>query len=751
MNFSTPQRVIQTIRAGDRAEWTRGDNRVKINDAANCKPPLSAELAKKLGVKINVSWGELMVLLERARTQYRTAFNSSEHYFKVKLPVAPPEYQADWSEFITDTLNKIMKDSLKFFELGESRWTSTVTLGVGPTIWRDQGNKAKWCGDYVPVEDLRIPTDTTVDFENLGWFGVRHIYTPGELLKKAFADGSKWNKKAVARILKNKKEINWDYAGLNYDIETQPEKYAELVRQDGSWTVSDAMPGIPFWHFYFEDDADPDPAQQGWYMCIVPAEGTIGGPQDEFLWRSDKPIAKKRERIIQCQFGDLSAKAPFMYQAIRSLGFALLEPCHYTNLTRCRLLQHVHDNFNIWLRTTDPVEKARAQVQEFGNLGMLRSGISVVPQNERHQIDGGLVEQTMAQLKQLQNEASASYTQSIDTGTRREQTAFETSVKMQQVNSMMSGLLIKAFKYETYHYKEICRRFCLPLDQVDDEDISEFQQKCQQFGIPRQFLDVKLWEIEPVTPLGMGNPTIAQAAAQQLLGILPLLDPTAQQEAKHEIVLTITGDPRKASRWVPLGKGRGVTDGAAYAYAIFGTLMQGVPVPPKEGLPAQDQIQALLGMMAGKINMIEQTEGKANPDEVVGFNMVNDYVLGLVQQLQQDKQQKQFVKQTMDALGRLMNQVKALGERGQESRKSQDQNGDGKMAETHAKIEGLMAITAAKVHAKQVADKQKQQQKAEQFVREQRRKDAETFAQIQRDNTQAKQELAVNRLKGFKE
>lgn len=703
-------------------------------------------MAKKLGIKINVSWGELMVMLERARSQIRNAFNSNQHYFKVQIPAAPPEYRADWSEFITNTINKIMKDSLKFFELGESWATSTVTLGIGPCIWR---SRTKWCADYLAVEDFRVPTDTTCDFENCGWFGDRHIYTPGELMEKALAPGSKWNKKWVAHLLKNKKNQNWDYAANNYDIETQPEKLAELLRQDGSWTVSDAMPGIPIWHFYFEDNTSEDPAQKGWYMCAVPAEGAVGGPQDVFLWRSDKPIAKKREHILQCQFGDLSAKAPFTIHAIRSLGFALLEPCHYTNLTLCRLLQHVHDNFNIWLRTTDPVEKARAQIQEFSNLGMLRSGVSVVPQNERHQIDGNLVESTMAQLKQLQQEASASYTQSIDTGTKREQTAFETSVKMQQVNSMMGGILIKAFKYATYHYKEVSRRFCIP--DSDDEDVLEFQQKCRAFNIPPQWIDSKLWEIEPVTPLGMGNATIAQASAQQLLAILPLLDTTARQEALHEIVLTYTQDPRKAARWVPLDKGRGVTQGANDAANKFGTLMQGVPVKPMEGLPAQDQIDTLLGLMAGKINMLEQTDGMAKPDDVVGFNMVNDFILNLVQELQQDKAQKQYVKQAMDSLGNLMNQVKALAQRGSEHRQSQNQQGDGKAMEAHAKVQALMLTTAAKVHAKQVADKAKQQQRAEQFVREERRKDAATFAEIQRQGSKAKQELAVNRLKSFRE
>ena len=88
MNFSTPSRVLTTIRAGDNAESNRGENRTKINNAANCVPQLDAELAKKLGLKVNVNWGELMNLLANARRQYRRAFYNSQFFFNIGMPYA---------------------------------------------------------------------------------------------------------------------------------------------------------------------------------------------------------------------------------------------------------------------------------------------------------------------------------------------------------------------------------------------------------------------------------------------------------------------------------------------------------------------------------------------------------------------------------------------------------------------------------------------------------------------------------------
>ena len=744
MNFSTVERVRQTLAAGDPVERVRQENRVKVTDAANCVPPLSKEEAKKIGLKICVNWGSLLILLSHARRQYLTAFLSNQHFFKVKWPYAPKETQSEWESFVTEELNKPMRNSLKYFEHHRSRWASVVTHGVGPMVWY---GKDGWCPDFKAMSDLRIATDTTLDFENLGWFGVREIYTPFGLIKEVFNEkpNNHWDKKAVAHILRNYKEINFVEASQNYDWENSPEKLAELVKQDGGFYSGDAMPGIPLWHFYFKDEG-------GWFLRVIPEAGTVRGtPSSEnFLWQSDAPIAPKRDQILQCQFGDLTTDAPFKYHSVRSLGYILLEPEFYDNLTRCRLLQHVHDNFNIWLRTNDPVDKARAQIQEFSNLGLLRTGVTVVPQSERHQIEADLVEMAMSQMKQLKQEASSSYTQQIDTGTKKEQTAFETNVKMQQVNAMLGGLLLTAFKYATFEYREICRRFCLA--KTDDQDIKTFRKRCKDIGIPRRYLNVDLWDIEPVSPIGMGNPTVAQAAVQQLMQTREAYEPSAQQEILHEFTQVVTQDARKAARWAPVGKTKDTTSGEEYMQGVFGTLMQGIPIKPPEKISPIEQLDALIPMFGAKVALIERRDNVATPDDLMGLQEVYQYAVGLVQRLAGDQQQQQRVKQYMDALGKLMNQVKGLAQRGQEmAKKAQQGNGQGQIdPKALVQADHAQKMAAIKEHATARKAAQSEKQKGEQFVREQRRQDAATHSEIQRQELKAGVE-AKNRLKSIGE
>lgn len=747
MNFSTPERVLQTIRAGDEAEWVRGENRSKINNAANCVPPLDDALAKKMQVKININWGEMAVLLAHARRQYLTNFYSNQHFFKISLPLAPAEHQTEWGNLITEFLNKPLRESLRYFEIHRSKWSGVVSHGIGPVTWHDDDDPIP---HYLAIEDLRVPTDTTLDFENLSWYGERRLWKPQELLDTALCPGSEWDKKSVAQLLKNTKNINWDYAPTQYDWETQPEKFYELQKQDGAWYAGDAQPTIPLWHFYFEDKTDAKNA--GWFMAVVPAEGMPEKGNDKFLFRSNTPVAPDWQQLIHVQYGDLNAKAPFLYKSVRSLGFELLEPCFYTNLTRCRMLQHVHDQFNPWFRSTDPADKARAQMQEFGYASIIRPGVSLIPNDQRHQIDPDLVEMAMAQLKQLMQEASSTYTQQIDTGTRKEQTAFETNVKLQQVNAMLGGLMLTAFKYEGFLGREICRRFCRFPSK--SKIVQEFQRLCRQAEIPRKWLNVAFWDIEPVTQLGMGNPAIAQAQAKQLMEIRPMMDPTAQQEVLHDVVLVTTGDSRKAARWVPLGKDRGLNDAQRDAQLAFGTLMQGVPIKPREGYSLIDQIESMLPLYAGKINMLEQRDNMATPDEVQGLKMVHLYLANLVQQLAQNPQEKARVKKYNDDLGQLMNILKGLAQRGQEA--AQQKNGMqaemmAKLQDSQMKLQGMQVMNALKFRAKQQSDAQKLRMSQMKFAGEERRKNAAAFGDIQREDAAAHAEIGRNNAKASAE
>lgn len=729
MNFSTPSKVVDTIRASDQVERIRANNRVKITNQANGFPPLTADQAKKMGIRINVNWSEMAVLFSHARRQYDQAFLGTKNYFKISVPLAPPEKSLEWGIQMTNFLNRIMKRSEYYACMKEYQHSALVAHGIAPTIWEDS---EAWRRRFVAIEDFRVPTDTETSFENLSWCAVRRLYTEGELSKKVFGENADrgWAKKEIAKILKEYHNINFE--NTSYDWINSPEKMAELVKQNAGFYASDAVPTIPLWHFYYMDDSNP--ARPKIKLCVVPDLG-VRGMSDQsrvFLYQSDKAVCRRWEQLINVQFGDLNNKPPNLYHSVRSLGFLLMEPCYWTNLFRCRLLQHGMENFNAWLRIADPDGRARAQKVELFDKGIVPEGVSIVPQTERHTVDGNLVGAILAQLKQLQSEAAQSYTQSADTGTQKEQTAFETRVKVASVNAMMTGLLGRAFRKEVYAYREIARRFC--LRNSSDPDVVEFQDECKRAGIPRLWINENLWEIEPEQPMGSGNPIMAQAQADQMMSIRPMLDPTAQQEVLHDYIEAITQDPRKADRLVPLEGQQDVTEGQQFAEFAFGTLMQGVPVRMKRGLSPIEQIETLLGLMAGVVTQMEQNGNMADAREIIGLQNVGQHIQQLIAQLAQDPQQKARVKQYSDALGKMANYVKAFQQRLQEQGQ---QNGDPAQMEAAAKANGAMMTAKVKAQIAEANAQQKMAHKEQEFIAEQQRRDAETAGNLYRQSLEA--------------
>jgi hypothetical protein len=756
-NFSSAAKVSQLIRAGDPVEFVRSGNRKLVLDAANCRPPFDDAMVKKMGLTINVDWGEFAKLLTDAIKQMLSAFTANQYYFAVTIPDAPKEHQSEWEAFITDRINLIMERDIVYYMLQWAKWSSVAKFGVGIETWR-YGDR--WRSRFCPLQDIRIATDTTLDFENLNWYAQRIPYTVYELFTEVTDKGKNnhWRKEGVAGILRNYKEMNFVDATQNINFDTDREKFSSLIRQNGGFYGSNALPTIPLYHFYFEDDGKN--GQRQWFMRVVPEEGVVKGANNEdFLWQSDEPVANSVSELIHCQYGDLSFDDPPTFGGVRGLGDLLYEPCYYSNLTRCRAVQHLHDQFNILLRTIDPQEKARAAIQVFQNLGVLKPGVSIVPEQERHQIKTDLLEFVTAQMKQLASEASSSYTQQADTGTQKEQTAFETRVKAEQVNAMTSGIILKGSRFEDVKNREICRRFCLNANKPElnigntDPDIIEFQGRCRKFGIPSQWLDINQWVVRTVTPIGMGNPVIAQAAVEQLQKIAPKLSPEAQNEINHETVLVYSKDPRKARRWAPIGAKPTQSDASREAIGLFATLLVAAPgsVPPPQNNYI-DQIEVLLPLLAGKIVLYTNRNNMADAEEAMGLNNVLTYIGQAVQALGQDPAQKERVKKYTDSLAQLGNEVKALAQRGQQHALAEAKLAQtGQNGEAQAKIHNEQVLASHKMTLNEIESRAEQRRKDRESAANQRRLDAAAYAGTEREHFKALAGAHTSRMKAFNE
>lgn len=715
MNFSSASKVTDVIRACDQAEIVRGDNRARVNRLFNGETLINDTDGRKMGLEINVNLGEAPVIAQHGRRQYNQAFDSGAVYFRVSLPDAPQDKASQWGTFITRKINKILKRSQAYTYLHRNQWASVLLHGVAPKVWFGRWG---WRPKYIALEDFRVPTDTECSLENLSWFAVRRNWTEGELAQRVFGSGAKagWNKTAMAQILDSYHDKNTEHT--NYTYHQSPEKMAELIKQNGGFYASDAVPTIPLWNFYFKDD------DNSWRLRVVPDMRVIGANINEFLYDDGGAVVQSDlNRILHIQFGDLNNKTPFLYHSVRSLGFLLTEPIFHSNLLQCRFLQHIHEHMNVWLRSTDPADRAKAQLINLYNKAFLPPGISIVSQNERHQIDANLVQMGIDRMKQLKAEASVSYTQDAEPR-KEDETATGVMARVSAVNAMMSGLLSLAFKSEAYAYEEICRRFC--LTGTEDTDCRRFQQDCLEYGIPASYFNVNLWDVEPEIPMGNGNPTMEMAKANALMQARNAFSPQAQQEILRNFTLAVTDNPRQAERLVPAVPT--VTAAQEVAQVIFGVLLRGLPAVVPTGTEPIQLAQTLIGLISGELAMAEKTGNIADAREILGMNNAVQFTQGIVAQIEQDQANAPMAKEMASVLGKLSNTIKGFEQRLQEQQQQQS-GGDPAAA---AKIQAITQTAQVKnelAHEKAI---QTQAQKEAAFHLEERRKDAGTAADIAR-------------------
>lgn len=283
------------------------------------------------------------------------------------------------------------------------------------------------------------------------------------------------------------------------------------------------------------------------------------------------------------------------------------------------------------------------------------------------------------------------------------------------------------------------------LKNSDDAEVKEFRENCIREGVPEELLDSSLWKIEPERAMGAGNKILQVAQADKLMAARPAFDPDAQREILHIFTEVNTDDPDMANRLVPLKKPQ-INDAIMEAQWASGSLMQGLPVAIKQGINHIDYVEALLVAMNSVINRIEASGGMATAQEITGLQNMANHTQQRIAIIAQDEKQKSRVKQYGDALGKMMNNVKAYAQRLQEQM-AKAAEGAGPDPETISKIQTSQLESQAKLQAGAMEFTQDMVQKEQAFKAEQERKNAEFLQQMEQERLRAQAELDMQEQK----
>jgi hypothetical protein len=773
MQFKTAASIEQIVWQMKLADYSRSLNRSRINSLYNGAPPYTDQEATENNIAINVNSLEPTKLAHDARSQFNNAFLKPGQYFTARTDMGPVHKRQKYGAIVSRDVNRIMKRSPMYFETMRSKFAQLVLHGIAPTAWETREN---WCPDAVGIEDVMIPSNTLITMKNLPFFAIFRSYTAEELYRLTHGPrvDKAWKMPVVEAALKWAGQEQSRLSGTTWPQVWSPEKWEESIKENSGLFASDAVPTIDTWDFYFWNDSKK---VSGWNRRIVldaygqPGVGgvvpdkpnnKITGGNGSFLYDpGDRKYGCKMSEIINFQFADLSAVAPFRYHSVRSLGFLLYAVGHLQNRLRCKFNEAVFESLMMYMRVKSMDDAERALKINLISRGIIDETVQFLPAAERWQVNAELAALGMNQNQQIINQNAGSYVQSQGkTNPDVEKTAFQVRAELNATTALISAALLQAYQYQTFEYHEIFRRFCVKNSR--DVDVRTFRLNCLKAGVPEKMLVSEAWELEPERVMGSGNKTMEMAIAQQLMEWRPLYDPQSQQEILRISTLATTDDPGLTKLLVPDTKDK-LTDSKQNAMMAMGTLMLGLPVKFGQSDNRIEVTEVLLAELAMIVGRIQKTTGMATAEQLVGFQTVVQTIEEQIQIISQDDTQAERARKYSEALSKLMNLIKAFAQRLQQQMKAAAANGaNGQDSEAAAKVQATMMQAKVKADNASTSHAQKTAQRQVQWEADEKRKqqqhdfdlaaqaktveadiaatDAETAAEIRRQRVKAENE-----------
>lgn len=753
MRFNDAAQVDQIAYEMRLADYPRSLDRARINDLFNGVPPYTAEEAQKNGIEINVNFLEPTRLAHEARAQMGSVLKPGR-FFRCTTDMGAQHKRQARSAFVTSRIAKVMKASGLYYETVRSGFALDVLHGIAPCGW---DTTDLWCPDSYGIEDVLVPANTKLTMKNLPFFILYHSYTGPELMKltrdRDRAKETGWNLGLVDRCIEYLDRETMALTHNQWPEVWSPEKMAERTKGDGGFYAADSVPTIDCFDFYFWNDDDDE---EGWCRRIIldswSTPENAGGiykmdrnsktdfGRNQFLFTSGKrKIARHWRNMVTWQFADLSAVAPFNYHSVRSLGYLMYAIGHLQNRLRCRFNEAVWESTLMYLRVRNLDDAERALKVELANRGFIDESVQFVPAAERFQINTPLVQLGLKENQQLIGENASSYMQNAQAmgQDKTERTKFEVQARLQMSMQLLSAAFDQTYRYKTYEYQEIFRRFLLPNSR--DPEVQTFRAACLKYGIPENMLVPEAWEVEAERIMGAGNKTLEMLIAEQLMQARNLFDPEPQRAILRDFVQAVTEDPARAEALVPEQPAR-VTDAVHDAELATGALMMGLPVQLKTGINHLEYVDTLIRNMGLTIQKIEQQQGSnATPEQVMGLQNVAQNMAEHIKIVAQDRNEKARVSAWGKVIAKLMNMVKKYQANLQQQQQQQGPQVD---METQAKVQAMKTVADAKAANTRESHAQRTAQRQLQFEQEMKQKQQEGQTQLRQQNEDLRKTIA---------
>ncbi len=744
------------------SDWPRAQRRAQINELANGYPPFTEKQCKDMRLPVNFSDLSHTRELHNARAQFGSAFQKPGEYFSCRTDAGRKDKRDAYGRTVTKKMGKIMKRNLAYFETMRSKWAALVLHGVSPVLFPDADC---WHPRPVAIEDVLLPANTElydISTGNIPFFAVYRSFKGPELIKLAKGPNPDpaWNQPLVDALLKWLDEQTLSLSGSYWSDWLRPESWGERIKADAGIYANDQVPVVNCYDFYYWSDSKKVSGWErrmildAWSSPEMPSGNRSrrsGSPfndyKDQFLYDpSDRKWASNLREVINFQFADLSAVAPFRYYTVRSLGYLLYSLCHLQNRLRCKFASSMFEQMMVLMRIKSQDDMQRALSVNMVDWGWVDDSVQFIPAAERYQVNAQLVQLGLSETANLISNNSSSWTAKISsTQDQKVPTATQYMGEQAKVTQLVSAGLQQAYEYQRPEYYEIFRRFTRKFST--DPEVRAFQDQCLKDGVPEDVLyNLASWDIEPERVVGAGNKTLEMMVADWMVNHLQMYDPDAQRKIKQMATLAITDDAALTDQLVP--EEPQISNSIHDAQMSVGTLLIGQPMALRQNVNHGEYAGALLDALDVEIQKINAAGGVPGDMNVMiglqnlagmsiqGQPIPSNGAFGHIMLFAQDPEVKAEAKILNDRLGKAMNEVRAFQQRLAEQQ--QQQNGQGQLdAETQAKIQSMLITSQAKAENTRRSHAERTAQRGVQFQQEHEQRETSAMLDLQKQQAEA--------------
>ena len=698
MNFKDSNAIWQTIWQMIVADIPRAQNRERINSLMVGAPPFTEREAMDNKIFTNVSFLDARRALATAQLQARQAFLKPPNYFDWTLDTGPQAKRMEWGMTMTNEINRRLKRSHKLTEVLKSKITSAQLHGNGPSVWT---KKEQWCPNTRGIEDILVPSLTLRDKSNLDYFAVFTTFTLAELRRMTsgeFVDKG-WNMPLVEALctkmeedlgsVANNAQLNhWQY----------PEKWGQDIVENSAYIGLDAAPRIRCYDFYFrEEDKD---GEEVWKRRILldrvgePYAGLKTGTekpiQNEYLFNpGNRAYAKELDQLLHVLFADTNPIAPFRWHNVRSLGMLVYAQGHLLNRLKCKSMDALVESMNMYFRVDGTGDKERVQNIDLYNYGVIPDGVTVIPQQERLNLNWQMITAFMGGLQRGISDMTSIVPDTSQSSNGQPPTATQIVADANNRNAMQSDTIADGMDDMEVLYQQLAKRFAT----LDHPDCKSFRRKCMDAGVDKAvFKDPDSWIISAQRTVGGGNKAIEMAMIGELRSIAPQLGPEAQRFITKLAVAVYTDNAGLAETLVPDAE-------VAPSWSVmlgrlaWGTLMQQQAVPLTTSVDHKEYTSTLIATLFEAVQKSGQAmQSGQMPDmqTLGGYAFVSQTIQQEMQFIAGDQSSVQWSKTAKDTMAQINNSLKALIQQTQQAMKAQQPQQDPKIAIEAAKAQQEM-------------------------------------------------------------